>query len=300
VIVEGKRTATRLGVPSWPAGNVRGLPVGDASFVHLTETAVAVPTRYQRIGTQYFETISATLAAADPTKNPPTTVTTFAVTMAEGRVEVADGSQFPAGSWIQLGDQIVGFSKAGANTLMVPLSGYGALQAPAPVNTTVVLLAGIEGYGLDRYDNPAFPYYWQTRVALRPQPFDTPVVLVAMQQDQPTAAAIGAREGSDGYYEHLVQDGRFLSAGALARAAAELTNFAAPLVAYEWETDDLNVEPGRIQQIRLTRSPAVTADVRITNVEVTPIAKGERPRRVVRAAAVQAASVLDTWVDDAR
>jgi hypothetical protein len=97
-----------------------------------------------------------------------------------------------------------------------------------------------------------------------------------------------------------VQDGRFSEAGAMARAVSELADFAAPIVSYEWETEDLNAAPGRMQSIALVEGTPVTADVRITNVEVTPIVTGHPPRRRVRATKIQTAGVVDIWVDDAR
>ncbi len=299
VIVEGMRASTYLGVLAVPWPNKQDIPVDDASFIPVQDSAVlpAQPVNYVRIGTQYARVLNAFQPQADASKNPPGSTVSFAVPLGATQIDVVDTSLFPAAGWCQVAEQILLFTKVSATRLtLVP----GALQAPIAVGTQVVVLPRFEADPQERANNPASPHIWLQRAAGAAHLDQTPVVLVSMRQDHTTAAAIATREKSDGFYEHLIQDGRFTSEGSKARAAAELANFAAPLVAYEWETEDLNAEPGRMQHIALTQGTPVTADVRITNVEVNPITSKDLPRRTVRATIVQPASVLDVWLDDSR
>lgn len=300
VLVEGKRTATLLGVPATALQASITIPIADASVVQLTGTGPTINDRYMRLGSQYVRSDFVYNPVADASKNPPATTTTVASIVGDGAIRVASATAFPQAGWVQVGEQIVSFSKASDTMLTCPVApAYGAINAPIAVGTQVTVLATYGPYGYDRRTD-ANQYIWLEPAPLRAQPDDTPLVLLTMKQDQPAAEAIALRERSDGYYEHLVQDGRFSSEGAAARAAAELANFAQPLVTYEWETDDPNAEPGRMQDINFGLAPPIVATVRITNVEVRPLVATAPPRRVVRATAVQPASVLDVWIEDTR
>jgi hypothetical protein len=95
--------------------------------------------------------------------------------------------------------------------------------------------------------------------------------------DQAQATLIGDREQSDGWHEHLVQDGRYTGPGALDRAQAEL-QFAYPLQNFMWVTTDMQALPGRAQRIQFDDVNAALqiADLTIAihSVELTfPIAK---------------------------
>jgi hypothetical protein len=296
---EGRRTTSRLGVPAMAAPAVVLVP--------LEEAGVFPP--QAQITADIFERIGSVLGAApqivfdpavDASKNPPGAVLKYAVALGGTVLEFDDTSMFPQAGWVAVGGQVVSYSKSGMTRLILPTPpAYGSIQAPLSAGAEVVSVPYIAHDAQDRWPTtePSFPL---EPVASRVQPQGSPVVLVVMKEDHDAAAVIAAREDSDGYYEHLVQDGRFNAEGCLGRANAELADFASPTVSYEWETEDYNAEPGRMQHIALTEGTPVTADVRITNVEIRPIAPRHPPRRHVRATKIQTAGVVDIWVDDPR
>jgi len=298
VFVEGQRTATVIGV----APTEGSIAVQEDYVVRQGESAT--PGNLTRVGTQIGQAFYVFHASATPADNPAGTVITVDAAAGAAALNVADNSAFaafaPRAGWASIAGQVIGVAPDDVPTvlLVVNTSGTGSLQAPVSAGTQIVPMPWMQFDAQDRSANPADPLF--VPGPMRGQPDATPVVLVAREDAPTAAAALAAREGSDGFYEHLVQDGRYTDAGARARARAELADFTDPLVTYEWETDDLNAEPGRMQTIALVNGGAVNATVRITNVEVTPIAAGALPRRSVRATAVQAASVLDVWVDDPR
>lgn len=297
LFVEGRRTTTLLGVPVKPQGELPQIPIAEANVID----ALSTTGDYVRIGTQLGETMSAFNPVLDTSNNAPGTTVTAEAAAGITVIYVADTSPFPDYGWCQIAGQTVAFTKASATAINLPPQPYyGALAAPVGVGTQVMLLPWILFDPQDRFvGGPSWSPFM--RVPSRLQTEGTPVVLGVRKQNQTIAEDIAAREGSDGYYEHLVQDGRYSKEGATTRANAELANFANSLVSYEWETDDLNAAPGRMQHIALVNSggnSAITVDVRITNVDVTPLLSNHPPRRAVRATQVQPASVLDVWLDD--
>jgi len=303
VIVEGARTSTLLGLPYNAGGGQTEIPIADASNVHLVDAPNPpyASTKYMRIGTQIYEAVTVRNATPDQSKNAPSTTTTEALPLDSIYLHVADSSQFVAPGWCDVAGQIVRFHASFNNILsLTNRPDYGCLQAPVGINAVVTLVSSMIGRVMSHpvFTNPSEYYRWvQAAGPIMAQDTGAPVVLVGMLQDPNVANQLQFQEDSDGYYEHLVQDGRFGSAGALTRAQAELQNFATPTVIYEWDTEDVNAEPGRLQVINL---PTVSTTVRITNVTITPTAPNYPPRRRVRAARVQPASVLDVWVDDTR
>jgi len=300
--VEGQRTATMLAVPA--TTDQVSVPLREA---HIFDDSRLNRTDFARLGSMITTPAEYFNPSLDPGANPPGTLTTAAVAAGATVLPVVDMTIFAATGWVAAGGQTVFFQRDATTggsipqELYLPAAGqYGALQAPLGAGAQVLALPFIKAVANDRLatTDPTWPV--QSLVPMRAQPQGSPAVMVVKKQDDAAAATIAAREGSDGYYEHLVQDGRYSHAGATARADAELADFAQPLIAYEWDTEDLNAEPGRMQHIALTAGTPITDDVRITNVEVTPIATNHPPRRHVRANKVRTAGVVDVWVDDAR
>lgn len=300
LFVEGQQTKTRLGVPEYPnipTDFTLSIPIEDSHLVMQGDSNAL--DRMTRIGTQLGQAFYVYLPTADASNNSPGTILTADAPAAAPDLFVETTASFPAvGGWAQVAGQIVKVSVVSETQLRLePSPGYGSLQAPVSIGAQIVVLPWLQFAPQDR--TTASDPLFAPAGGMVTQPDSTPVVLVMRQEDAAAAATLAVREGSDGYYEHLVQDGRFAEDGARARAVAELADFAGPLIAYEWETEDLNAAPGRMQQIRFTGTP-LTTDVRITNVEITPIAPKHPPRRQVRATKIQTAGVMDTWVDDPR
>jgi hypothetical protein len=303
VWAEGQRTDVPIAVPFWSAGSgqILTVPLTDA---HVFDDSRTQQTDFVRIGSMMAFPASPQNPTMDPAANPPGTLTSATVDAGATVLPVVDKTVFPPNGWVSAGGQILSFTRdvqSPANELILPASpAYGSLQAPLATGTQVILLPTISPSGQDRTATTPGTPPLQFLIDFRAQPQGSPAVLTVLAEDAAAANTIATREGSDGFYEHIVQDGRWNRAGALGRANAELADFAQPTVTYEWETEDYNAEPGRMQHIALTEGTPVTADVRITNVELTPIASRHPPRRQVRATKIQPAGVVEVWVDDPR
>ena len=311
--VEGARTEALAGIPALPYTPntyqyVIYMPVEDAS-------AFVVPLgsgfwSMARIGSQivtYQEAIDVVPAGAAPL----TTLTTAAVAAGATEVPVQTvPAGWPQYGWARFGNQLAAYhmifpDRMGIDAL---LPNYGPLRGPVALNESVEaldVLKYVHGCSRDttssggeflQAEGPFFGWIWS---ATRAQPQGTPVVLLRAALDKPAADAIAARELSDGYHEHFVQDGRYSKETCLSRAQAEIANFKEPLVTYEWETEDLNAKAGRVQQINLTeKSTRIVDTVRITNVEITWLGAGILPRRQCRATRVEPVSVVDSWLNE--
>lgn len=295
VFVEGRNTTTVLGVPAGlPSLTV---PVQESGIF----TASTDSKNYARFGSSLsIGPQSIGNPSVDASNNPPGTKTVGDLAIGAPFMQVEDASRFPPSGWLQTAGQILQFVKGeeGLPGFLIPTSGYGSLQAPVSNGTQVVALPWASHNPIDRLATSS-PIFWGDYVPSRIQPQGSSAVVMIVDDDRAVAATIGTREGSDGFYEHLVQDGRYSAEGCRGRAAAELADFKNPLITYEWETEDFNAEPGRMQHIALTDGTPITDDVRITNVEITPTAPQHPPRRMVRASKVITAGVVDIWVDDA-
>ncbi len=158
-------------------------------------------------------------------------------------------------------------------------------------NATVTVVDSFAtGYVTGRYDAPGSPEQ------VRAQPVDADVVMT-----ERSASGVLFQD----FHEQLVQDGRFSRAGALGRGAQEMADFVDPLVSIEFETDDLNARPGRLQAYALPHPDnpllvPLTGEYMILSAALTWPVWGQPPRRQCQAAAVHPAKVVDTWVSDSR
>jgi hypothetical protein len=291
--VEGQRTSVVLGVPASPYGTYPSLPLRDTNII----TAGFTTKNLVRVGTQLGYTTQTFNPVVDSSNNAPGTTLSAPAVAGATTLTVADTAAFQNSGWCQLAGQTVLYTKQSATVFTLPASpAYGSLQAPVGVGAQVLQLPWIHLYPHDRSSNPEAPLL--SPGATRIQPDGTPVVVLVLKEQPTIAADLAAREDSDGFYEHLVQDGRYNATGAEARADAELADFGPPTILYEWDTEDVHAVPGVMQQIALTEGTPITTTVRITNVELRPIASHHPPRRSVQAAAVRSAGVLDVWLED--
>jgi hypothetical protein len=303
VIVEGKRTTAPLGTPGPlpvmddPSGsNIRSIPVVDASILDPITDAGA--RRDVRIGTQRLEVRYAYGPWSAPDGTPQTTVTTADVAFnpdpgVEGNqvtIPIASSELFAGRTlpWILIDEQYLGVQNFLTTSVVVPRTGYGAMTGPIQAGATVSVVDSFATLQTSRrYDAPPLP---QNAEKVRPQAKEADVVMTVRST---TAPAI---------HEQLVQDGRYSRAGAAARGAAEVADFSAPLTSIQFETEDLNAKPGRLQAYNLTE-PGLTplvGEAMILTAELTWPVWSQPPRRVCQAARVQAASVVDTWIVDQR
>jgi hypothetical protein len=145
--------------------------------------------------------------------------------------------------------------------------------------------------------NPANPYPPEP---IRSQPVGTAVVLVVKREDVPAQSKWAAREGSDGVYEHLVQDGRWNVGGATRRADAELALFKDEILTASWVTTDLNASPGRAQVIALGGNGPLSATLTIQTVEIRFPVWGHAPFRACTGSSVKVSTLAEIAVTDSR
>jgi len=171
----------------------------------------------------------------------------------------------------------------GGICLVLALIAFAALPIKAGAVVTAIDSLG-DLLTTGRYDVAGSPE------RIRPQPIGADVVMTA-------------RHNTPGLvHEQLVQDGRYSRSGATARAAQEEIDFNQALISIQFETDDLNAKPGRLQTYHIP-DPVVTllqGEYMILSAELSWPVWGEVPRRVCTAAEVRSASVLDTWLVDTR
>ena len=220
--------------------------------------------------------------------------------------------------YVKVGDQYVNVFVLSPTQLWVdPFTtqyGVGRLQTAVPIGTVVTpvpaaifqckaLVKFALGYQPGDFNGPgSAPWAGLGRYygPVKAQPAGTPVVLLEPSQASFSTPSFSETEFSDGWHEHIVQDGRFSYSTAQQRGAAEITAFAAPLVAYEWDTEDFNAKPGRVQQIALTQGNTVAEMGTVINdVEIVwPVSK-RPPLRSCRALkTAQAIPVLEAWLND--
>jgi hypothetical protein len=301
VYVEGKRTTALLPIPAWPTSTNLWVPVEDASFFPVDPVmGVTVGQYYVRIGTQFFEYLNAVQPGIDPvTQNPVGTVLTADIAPGTSTLFVQSTAGFPSSAWAKVGGQIVSITVYDEYRFLMPTD-YGGLKAPVSKGDSVTSAGAIYVIGLDVIRTGSFnPDLPLVRSSVRAQAISQAVVSVIMRQRYERAWELRPREDSDGYLEHLVQDGRYSYTGGAGRGESELDDFQYAPVRYSWETEDMNAQAGKLQAIAVTGPPAST--VRITSVEIVPQVKDRPPRRTVTATSrASTAGVLDTWVNDPR
>lgn len=298
VYVEGKRTTAILRIPPWPADAAVWIPVEDASFFPVApETGADLGAYYVRIGTQWFEYVDAAQPGIDPvTQNPVGTLTTIDIPPGTWDLFVESTAGFPTDGWVRVGGQAVQVTVYDSSRFLMPANLYGGLEAPIAKGTPVTSCGAVRLIGLEAPPAGDWPL---RRAAVRPQAVGMPVVSVTMRQRYQRAAELQPREDSDGYLEHLVQDGRYSYTGGAGRAASELDDFQAAPVSFTWDTEDMNAQAGKLQQIAVSGPAPQT--VRITHVDIVPLIKDRPPRRTVTATSrASTAGVLETWLTDPR
>jgi hypothetical protein len=300
VLVEGKRASTLIRYPDVGENIANpGIPVTDGSIFppgNLPyEGAVA------RIGSQWMF-VNNPVVVAPTGENPPQTrvATPFTPGINASLYLEPMAVSPPPWAWLRVGGQFTMYAQIFGDPVAgvwhiepFALYPYGVLTAPIPAGEAVEWVDGVTvmaAHGLS-WTHPA----GQTSPgdgAIRAQPSDTPVVTLA-EADRPL----------DGWppIEGFVQDGRYSYEGALARANADLDSFAEPLITAEWETDDLNAQPGRHQVIALTGTSVidpVNLTLTITQVDLSFPLRTQPPRRRCVAGDVKPTTFLDLVLTD--
>ena len=302
VLVEGRRAATLIPYPNLPDNsktNFLGLPLNDAAFF---VPATGPEARYvARIGTQWVF-VNDPIVAAPSGANALQARTVAAFTPGDLSLSLSPvPSMPPARGWMAVGGQWTRYSSIGDNPLAdnwyvyLPAADfpYGVLTVPIPVDEAVEWVDAVmafEPHGLSWTHAAGFTT--EGDAAVRAHPSDTPVVTLA-EADRPL----------NGWppIEGFVQDGRYSYEGALARANADLDAFAEPLVSAEWETEDLNAQPGRQQAINLTGTSVIdplTTTLTITSVELSFPLRTQPPRRRCTGGDVKPSTFLDLVLTD--
>jgi hypothetical protein len=300
VLVEGKRSEVLLGTPAYDTGTLGQVPVSESTFLGPLPTLPDL--RHVRIGTQpayMFAPNSLLDPPLDPTLNPPGSKTTAAVAAGAIAIPVEDITFAinRVSCWALIGDQYVWIASVDIPNKLILLpgsSGYGALNAPQDLGASITAVPSL--YGVFSYNELTHP---------TPRPFpgqslSAPVVLRVPKDDLAAQADWGTAEDTDGVREHLIQDGRLAIQGATERAEAELADFSRPLLTVEWETDDLNAHPGRLQVIHLGPPDPLDAELVITRTSVSFPLATLPPRRRCQAARVKRAQLLDVLLTDPR
>ena len=293
-IVEGLRTTAPIGTPATGSPNLTSVPVLDASIVFPLDPANGYEVR---IGAQRFLVGYAWGAWSAPPGTPQATVVTMDapfdpgaagdVTIWIGDVSIFTGRDF--GWWVKVNEQylqVLAYGPIPSPQIVVPRSGYGAQVADLVVGDVVTVVDSLAGLAVtNRYNTPG------SQELTRAQPIDADVVVTVRSV---TGAAI---------HEQIIQDGRYSRTGAAARGAREVADFHQALIAIEFETDDLNAIPGRLQAYDLPAGPTLSrmaGEYMILTAELSWPKWGDPPRRVCYATDVLAADVTDAWLVDKR
>jgi hypothetical protein len=276
-----------------------GLPLNDAT---IFAPATGPDARYvARIGTQWMF-INDPSVAAPSGANPPQARTLSPFTPGDAWLQLkAVPSAPPPRGWIRIAGQLSRYSGISGDPLSdgwmlaLPVASfpYGVFTVPIPVDDIVEWVDAVmafEPHGLSWTHGAGFTSGGD--YAIRAHPSDTPVVTLA-EADRPL----------DGWppIEGFVQDGRYSYQGALDRANADLDAFDEPLVTAEWETEDLNAQPGRHQVIALTGTSVidpVNLTLTITQVDLSFPLRTQPPRRRCVAGDVKPTTFLDLVLTD--
>ena len=206
----------------------------------------------------------------------------------------------PPQGWIRISGQSARYGAYTGNPLTGPWrlilnspdSAYGVFTVPIATGATVEwvdAVMGFEAAGTFRLG----PVSESGDPTIRTHPPDTPVV---------TFAHVFEDHGMWPPLEGFVQDGRYTYAGAHARATEDLATFRLPLMAPEWDTDDLNAIPGREQVIELydgeTMAPGIFLTVTVLRVDITFPLRTLPPRRQCTGGVVKPSTFMDLVVTE--
>lgn len=281
VICEGLSTTCPVAIsttlfPSLAANNRFEIPVNSFEPFDPTSPGPGLA----RIGTQRVAHAGLTTSYT-PGVNKISSTTTNTASAGDTSLEVE--GFFGATSWARVGDQLIYYSgQAGgpARLTGIPASGPGSIQADIGIGAQVEYL-------------PVFIVNDNDMIQAD-QPEGVEVVMYVQEDDLTAQAALAAIEGGDGVHEVVVSDNRLNTAGATARAQAELALFADAIPSAEWETADMNALPGTKQAIAFTTINALTLTLTITNVELTFPVQDYPPTRRVRGGTVKTSGLFDT------
>jgi len=303
VIVEGARTTAPIGSPAVTivdgSPGPWSCPVNDASIL---DKIASLPGREVRVGSQRLKVTYATGPWSSPAGQAQATIVSadLPYSPAPGFVflAVADQSVFtgrPFGmTWVKVDESYLWVRNViPGSGLLIPRSGFGSPLAAIKAGAVVTLVDSLgEGTVTDRYNRPG----WESDDTgtfvepIRAQPIDADVVMTVRSSTPPAI------------HEHIVQDGRYSRAGAAARGAREIDDFAAPLTSIQFETTDQNARPGRLQAYHFDEPPLapMAGSFMILTADLTWPVWGELPRRSCYAANVEAAAIDDAWLVDKR
>lgn len=303
VLVEGRRASTMIPYPTLPdhENEYLGLPLSDAT---LFAARIPENPRYvARIGTQWVF-VNSPIVVAPQGANAPQARTSAAYTPGDMFLFLkAVPTAPPPKGWIRVAGQFSRYDIVSGDPsvdgwgLLLPTVAtfrYGLFTVPIPVDEPVEWVDAVmafQPHGL------AWTHVEGDRSGgddvARGHPTDTPIVTLA-EADRPL----------DGWppIEGFVQDGRYSYQGALDRANADLDAFDEPLVTAEWETEDLNAQPGRLQTIDLTGTsvmePRTPMTLTITRVDLSFPLRTQPPRRRCVAGDVKPTTFLDLVLTD--
>lgn len=302
VLVEGRRAATLIPYPTMYepfASNFLGLALNDAA---IFTPATGPDARYvARIGSQWIF-VNDPQVVTPAGANPPQARTYAAFTPGNTTLQFkAVSFTPPPRGWIQVAGQFSRYATVTGNpatdgwsvTLPAASFPYGTFTVPIPIDEVVEWVNSVMSFvphGLLWTHPEGFATIGD--VALRAAPTDSPVVTL-VEADRPL----------EGWppLEGFVQDGRYSYEGALGRANADLDAFSEPLVSTEWETEDLNAEPGRQQVINLTGTSVIdplNLTVTITSVAISFPLRSQLPRRRCTGGGVKPSTFLDLVLTD--
>ncbi|MEO8680391.1 MAG: hypothetical protein ABI665_15170 [Vicinamibacterales bacterium] len=190
-------------------------------------------------------------------------------------VPVANVDAFGTSGWaVGSGGLVVQYTGVSATALTgVPASGLGALLAPLTYGTTLTaapMLTGVTGL---------------TRALIK----GAPVHIWVQVDDLAAQAACIAREGEgDGIIEHQITDERRGEASLLALCAADLAQFAYPIVTVRYACRDLKTKSGKPITFNLA-DPLINETLTIQDVTIDQIdlARGTKPRFTVIASSLR-------------
>ena len=300
VLVEGRRTAALTGFPTTDKANTEflGLPLEDAAG--MLPSGVDVH-HLSRVGTQWM-TLTNAISVTTSGANPPQATTKTAFTPGQTALVLNPMAVTPpAKGWIRVGNQYSCYAlytgtPATGITVQLPVASfpYGVFTEPIAVGALVEWVDAVMAFEPHGFQwTGSGPPLWQHFAGdtlVRSHPPQTPVVTLAVAQ-----MAIDRWPPLEGF----VQDGRYSYAGAQGRADSDLAAFQHPLVSMEWETDDLNAQPGRSQEIALVSAainPGLALTVTILRVEITFPLRTLPPRRRCTGGIVKPSAFLDLVV----